>query len=77
MKEKKMSELKPGEKGKVIKISGSGSIHHKILDMGIVKGVEIEVERVAPLGDPVEIKVKGYHLSLRKEEAANIFIEID
>jgi len=77
MKEKKMSELKPGEKGKVIKISGSGSIHHKILDMGIVKGVEIEVERVAPLGDPVEIKVKGYHLSLRKEEAANIFIEVD
>ncbi len=77
MGEKILRELKPGESGKVIKISGSGSVHRRILDMGIVKGSEIEVERVAPLGDPIEIKVKGYHLSLRKEEAANIFIEVD
>jgi Fe2+ transport system protein FeoA len=72
-----LRELKPGQKGKVVKILGSGSIHRRILDMGIVKGTEIEVERVAPLGDPIEVKVKGYHLSLRKEEAANIFIEVD
>jgi len=72
-----LHELKPGEKGKVIKISGSGPVQRRILDMGIVKGTEIEVERIAPLGDPVEVKVKGYHLSLRKEEAANIFVEVE
>ena len=71
-----LRELKPGQIGKVIKISGSGSVHRRILDMGIVKGAEIEVERVAPLGDPIEVKIKGYHLSLRKEEAANIFVEV-
>jgi Fe2+ transport system protein FeoA len=70
-----LRELKPGQKGKVVKILGSGSIHRRILDMGIVKGTEIEVERVAPLGDPIEVRVKGYHLSLRKEEAANIYVD--
>ena len=77
MSGKLLKELKPGEKGKVTKISGIGPIHRRILDMGVVKNTEIEVERVAPLGDPVEVKVKGYHLSLRKEEAANIFVEVD
>jgi len=72
---KKLGELKPGEKGRVVKISGSGSIHRRILDMGITKGTEIEMERVAPLGDPIEVKIKGYHLSLRKGEAANIYVE--
>ncbi|MBL7130441.1 MAG: ferrous iron transport protein A [Candidatus Omnitrophica bacterium] len=76
MAEKILRELKPGEKGKVIKIAGSGSVYRRILDMGIVRGTEIEVERVAPLGDPIEIKIKGYHLSLRKNEAANICIEV-
>lgn len=74
---RKLQELKPGQSGKVVKISGTGSIHHRILDMGIVKGVEVKVERVAPLGDPVEVKIKGYHLSLRKEEAAYIYIEVE
>ncbi len=72
---KKLRDLKPGEKGKITKISGSGPVHRRILDMGVVKGAEIEVERVAPLGDPVEIKIKGYHLSLRKEEASNVYVE--
>jgi Fe2+ transport system protein FeoA len=62
---------------KVTKITGNGFIRQRILDMGIVKGTEIEVERVAPLGDPIEIKVKGYHLSLRKAEAANIYLEVE
>ena len=44
--------------------------------MGVIPGAEVEVERVAPLGDPIEIKIKGYHLSLRKEEAANIYVEV-
>ena len=77
MKEKRLQELKPGEVGRTVRILGPGSIRRRILDMGIVKGTEIEVERVAPLGDPVEVKIKGYHLSLRKEEAANIFVEVD
>ncbi len=77
MEEKILRELKPGQIGKVIKISGGGSIHRRILDMGIVKGAGIEIERVAPLGDPIEVKIKGYHLSLRKEEAANIYVEVE
>jgi len=77
MAEKMLQELKPGEKGRVIKIIGGGSVYRRILDMGIVKGAEVEMERVAPLGDPVEIKIKGYHLSLRKNEAANIYMEVD
>jgi len=71
-----LSELKPGERGKVVKVSGSGAVHRRILDMGVVPGAEIEVERVAPLGDPVEFKLLGYHLSLRKEEAQNVHVEI-
>ena len=72
-----LRELKPGEKGKVSKILGQGAVYRRLLDMGIVKGVGVEMERVAPLGDPVEIKVKGYHLSLRKDEAANIYVEVE
>lgn len=72
-----LRDLKPGQKGRVTKISGTGSIHSRILSMGIIKGTELEVERVAPLGDPVEVKLKGYHLSLRKSEAANINLEVE
>ena len=70
-------ELKPGRKGRIVKILGAGPIQRRILDMGLVKGAEVEVERVAPLGDPLEVKIKGYHLSLRKEEAARIFVEAE
>jgi len=71
-----LHELKPGEKGKIVKVAGGGGIHRRLLDMGLVSGSEVEVERVAPLGDPFEIKIKGYHLSLRKEEASNIEVEV-
>jgi len=77
MANKSLKELKPGEKGKITKVSGTGSVRRRILDMGVVAGTEVELERKAPLGDPVEVKIKGYHLSLRKEEAANIFVEIE
>ena len=77
MVNRSLRELKPGEKGKVVKVSGKGSIHRRILDMGVVPGTKIEIERVAPLGDPIEVKIKGYHLSLRKEEAANISLEVE
>lgn len=74
---KPLKELLPGQKGKVVKVSTIDSVYRRILDMGIVKGVEIEMVRVAPLGDPISVKVKGYHLSLRKDEAANILVSID
>ena len=76
MASKYLHELEPGEKGRVVKVGGGG-IHRRLLDMGLVSGSEIEVERVAPLGDPIEIKIKGYHLSLRKEEAVNIQVETE
>jgi Fe2+ transport system protein FeoA len=75
MSTKPLNGLKPGEKGRVVKISGGGEIHRRLLDMGLVSGSEVEVERVAPLGDPIEIRIKGYHLSLRKEEAINVQVE--
>ena len=73
---KALSELKRGDKGKIVKISGGGSTHRRLLDMGLVSGSEVQMERVAPMGDPIEIKVKGYNLSLRKEAAAGIQIEV-
>ena len=72
-----LSELKPKETGKIIKVSGKGKVHRRILDMGVVSGTPVEVQRVAPLGDPIEIRVKGYNLTLRKEEAKNILVEVD
>ena len=73
---KTLNELKSGEKGKITKIGGGGRIRRRLLDMGLVSGSEVEMQRVAPLGDPIEIKVKGYNLSLRKEEAASIQVEV-
>ena len=73
---KPLSELKPKEKGKIVKVGGKGSTHRRILDMGVVSGTPIEVQRIAPMGDPIEIRVKGYNLTLRKEEAANIQVEL-
>jgi len=73
---KPLSELKPKEKGNIIKVGGKGSVHRRILDMGVVSGASVEVQRVAPLGDPIEIRVKGYNLTLRKEEAENILVEV-
>ncbi len=70
-----LAELKPKQRGKVTKIKGGGAVRQRLLDMGVVPGAEVEMERIAPLGDPMEIRIKGYHLSLRKEEAANIFVE--
>jgi DtxR family Mn-dependent transcriptional regulator len=70
-----LGDLKPGQKGRIAKITGRGAANKRIVDMGVTPGTVVEVERVAPMGDPIEIKVKGYHLSLRKEEADGIKIE--
>lgn len=71
----KLRDLKPGQKGKVLKINARGETNRRIVEMGVTPGGVVEVEHVAPLGDPIDIKVKGYHLSLRKEEAEGIEIE--
>jgi len=70
-----LKDLKPGQKGKVLKIKVRGETNKRIVEMGVTPGAVVEVERVAPLGDPIDIKVKGYHLSLRKEEAEGVEIE--
>ena len=67
-----LSELKPGEKGQIEGMSGGGAVKRRIRDMGVTSGSLVEVVRVAPMGDPLDVKVKGYHLSLRREEAADI-----
>lgn len=72
---KSLKDLKPGETGIVVGIKGKGSIKRRLMDMGVTGGTEIYVEKVAPLGDPIEVKLKGYNLSFRKSEAENIIIE--
>ena len=64
-----------GKRAKVIKLHGEGAVRRRIMDMGITKGVEIYVRKVAPLGDPIEINVRGYELSLRKADADMIEVE--
>ena len=73
---KLLSEMAPGESGKIISISRKLRSYKKFADLGIVKGTDIKLERIAPLGDPVEVKIKGYSLSFRKEEAVNITVEL-
>ena len=69
-----LREAKIGETVQVVKIHGEGAVKRRIMDMGITKGVSIYVRKVAPLGDPVEITVRGYELSLRKADAETIEI---
>jgi len=72
---KTLKETKVGETVSVKKLSGEGAIKRRIMDMGITKGTEIYVRKVAPLGDPIEITVRGYELSLRKTDAEMIEVE--
>ena len=72
---KTLNQVKVGETVKVTKIAGEGPIKRRIMDMGITKGVEIYVRKVAPLGEPVEITVRNYELSVRKADAAIIEVE--
>ena len=70
-----LRDVKIGRSAKVIKLYGEGALRRRIMDMGITKGVEIKVRKVAPLGDPLEITVRGYELSLRKDDAEMIEVE--
>ena len=72
---KTLREAKVGETVKVVKLHGEGAVKRRIMDMGVTKGVEIYVRKVAPLGDPVEVTVRNYELSLRKADAEMIEIE--
>ena len=71
-----LRDVKIGRSAKVIKLYGEGALRRRIMDMGITKGVEIKVRKVAPLGDPLEITVRGYELSLRKADAEMIEVEL-
>ena len=70
-----LKQAKIGETVKVVKLHGEGAVKRRIMDMGITKGVEVYIRKVAPLGDPIEVTVRGYELSLRKEDAEMIEIE--
>ena len=72
---KTLREVRVGETVKVTKRTGEGAVKRRIMDMGITKGTEIYVRKVAPLGDPIEITVRGYELSLRKADAGMIEVE--
>lgn len=72
-----LKEMKPGEQGKIISIGEKGPMRRRIMDMGITPGADIKVVKAAPLGDPIEVTIRGYELSLRKEEASQIIIEQD
>ena len=72
---KTLKQAKVGETVKVVKRTGQGAVKRRIMDMGITKGVEIFIRKVAPLGDPVEVTVRGYELSLRKDDASMIEVE--
>ena len=67
-----LKQVKCGETVSVVKLTGEGALKRRIMDMGITKGTEIYVRKVAPLGDPVKVNVRGYELSIRKSEAENI-----
>lgn len=72
-----LRQIRAGSKAKVVKLHGEGAVKRRIMDMGITKGVEVYVRKVAPLGDPIEVTVRGYELSLRKEDAAMIDVKED
>ena len=70
-----LREAKIGETVKVAKLNGAGAIKRRIMDMGITRGAEVHIRKVAPLGDPIEVTVRGYELSLRKADAEMIEVE--
>ena len=71
---KTLKETKPGETVTVMKLTGEGATKRRIMDMGLTKGTVVTVRKVAPLGDPVEITVRGYELSIRKADGEKIFV---
>jgi ferrous iron transport protein A len=71
-----LAKLKPGEKGRITGIGAIGPLKRRLMDMGVLVGEEVKVIKVAPMGDPIEIFIKSYNLSLRKKEAEGIAVEV-
>ena len=69
---KTIGDMKIGETAKVVRLSGEGAVKRRIMDMGLTKGAQVTVRKVAPLGDPIELTVRGYELSIRKDEASKV-----
>lgn len=67
-----LNEVKVGETARVVRLNGEGAVKRRIMDMGITKGTEVIVRKIAPLGDPIELTVRGYELSIRKDEASKV-----
>ena len=72
---KTLKDIKIGDSATVVKVHGEGAIRRRIMDMGLTKGVEIYVQKVAPLGDPIEISLRGYELSIRKADAEMVLVQ--
>lgn len=72
---KTLRDVPVGGKAKVVKLHGEGAVKRRIMDMGVTKGVDVHVRKVAPLGDPIEVTVRGYELSIRKADAEMIEVE--
>ena len=72
---KTLKDIRIGKTVKVVKVEGEGAIKRRIMDMGVTKGTEVYVRKVAPLGDPIEVKLRGYELTLRKQDAEMIQVE--
>lgn len=70
-----LNDLQPAQRGRICEVKGAGALRRRLLDMGVVPGAEIEVVRIAPLGDPVEYRLRGYRLSLRRSEATLVMVE--
>lgn len=71
-----LSNLRPGERARITALEAVGAMRRRLMDMGLLAGCEVLVEKVAPLGDPIEIRIRSYHLSLRKAEAEDIAVEV-
>ncbi|HBV68640.1 MAG TPA: ferrous iron transport protein A [Clostridiales bacterium] len=71
-----LKDLNPGQEGTVMSIGQRGPMRKRLMDMGVTPGIKVKVVKVAPLGDPIEINIRGYELSLRKAEAENIVVEL-
>ncbi len=73
----RLGDLKPGTTGTIQRLSCNRRLRRRLMNMGVVAGTPFEIERVAPLGDPVELKLKDFHLTLRNKEAGDIWVEVD
>jgi ferrous iron transport protein A len=72
-----LTELTPGKSGRIQRVEGQGSVRQRLQEMGLIRGTTVTFVRAAPLGDPIEIRVRGYHLSLRRQEAEAILVECE